>query len=71
MLVTMMCHISNERVFFSLSYDVNDIFISHAKVEEVIQNLFFHFYFLNMDISLNIWATKTKFEGHVKNIQKE
>ena len=30
MLVTIMCHISNERVFFSLSYDVNDIFISHT-----------------------------------------
>ena len=37
----------------------------------LILNLFFHFYFLNMDISLNIYTLVIKFYTGVRNIPIE
>ena len=34
----------------------------------LILNLFFHFYFLNMDISLNIYTLVIKFHTYILNI---
>ena len=46
-------YISNERESISLSNDTTIFMIKVSKEKCRIQNFFFHFFFLNKDISLN------------------
>ena len=45
-------HTSFERLYFSLSNDVNHYIIIYDPLKICLKNSFFHFYFLNMDISV-------------------
>ena len=47
-------YVSNEREYFSLSNDVNNFMINVCEEKKTRNNLFYHFYFFNRDISLNI-----------------
>ena len=53
-------YISNEREFVSLSDDMNN-YIIKVSPEKWAKKHFSHFYFLNIDISLNILVIKMKF----------
>ena len=45
-------HTSSERLYFSLSNDVNHHIIIYDPLKMCLKNSFFHFYFLNTDISV-------------------
>ena len=69
--MTVICtyYVSNEREYFSLSNDINNSLINASKLrEKVIKKLFYHFYFLNSDFSVNIHVKVMKFCMHVTNI---
>ena len=51
----------NEREYFSLSKDIFNGIIKVSSKKYYRKNLFFHFYFLNKDMSLNIQVTVVKF----------
>ena len=70
-LSTISYHISNYRSYFSLSNDIKYVVITSIFMKLLILNLFFHFYVLNMDISLNIYTLVTKFYTGVLNIPLE
>ena len=55
---------SNESLIFCLSNDVK-----HITYEYYNKRKFFHFYFLNIDISLNIRPTCTIFEVYIESIR--
>ena len=48
-------------LYFFISFDINNIHIILDSRKVWILNLFYHFYFLNMDISLNIEVSIIKF----------
>ena len=60
-LVMITCYIPNKRVYFSLSFDRSVIVIRFGLRFKKIKINFFHFYFLNMDISFNIEVTDIQF----------
>ena len=45
-------HTSSERFYFSLSNDENHYIIIYDPLKMCLKNSFFHFYFLNTDISV-------------------
>ena len=45
-------HTSFERLYFSLSNDVNHYIIIYDPLKMCLKNSFFYFYFLNTDISV-------------------
>ena len=45
-------HTSSERLYFSLSNDVNHHIIIYDPLKMCLKNSFFHFYLLNTDISV-------------------
>ena len=47
-------HTSFERLYFSLSNDVYHYLIIYDPLKTCLKNYFFHFYFLNADISVTI-----------------
>ena len=53
--------IPNDSIYFCLSNHVNYVVIYLIFRELLILNIFFYFYFLNMDISLNIHFSDMKF----------
>ena len=60
--------ISNERAHFSVRHGANGILMTFYPKKQKIKDLFFHFYFLNMDILLNNELPVMKFCTDVKNI---
>ena len=70
-LVKITCDIPNKRRYFSLSSDRNVIVIKFELIIFKFKTDFFHFYFLNMDISVNIQVTEMKFLTKVNSIQME
>ena len=52
--VTMTYHTPNKREYFSLSFRISVIVKKNDLRMLSFKNLFFHFYFLNKDFSLNI-----------------
>ena len=48
------CYISSERLHFSLSNDINHIIIIYVAYKMCLKKSFFHFYFLNTDISVMV-----------------
>ena len=53
-LVIITCDIPNKRIYFSLSFDISVIEIKLNLRFKKFKTNFFHFYFLNMDISFDI-----------------
>ena len=70
-LSTVLHYTSNHRSYFSLSTEINYVGITSVFMNVLILNLFFHFYFLNMDISLNIYTLVITFYTGVLNIPLE
>ena len=70
-LSTISYYTSNYRSYFSLSNDINYVVVTSILIKLLILNLFSHFYFLNMDISLNIQTLAIKFYTGVLNIPLE
>ena len=70
-LSTVSYYASNHRSYFSLSNDINYVGITSVFMNVLILNLFFHFYFLNMDISLKIYTLVIKCYTGVLNISLE
>ena len=68
---TVSYYTSNYRSYFSLSNEINYVRITSVFMNLLILNLFFHFYFLNMDISLNIYTLVMKFYTGALNIPLE
>ena len=68
---TVSYYTSNHRSYFSLSNEINYVGITSVFMNVLILNLFFHFYFLNMDISLNIYTLVIQFYTGVFNIPLE
>ena len=66
---TVCYHIPNKRLYFSLSYHVN--YNIMAYVFQKFVNHFFHFYFFNMDILLNIHLRVLQFCIDNENIHLE
>ena len=50
---------------------MNDFIINGSKKKKQTKNLFFHFYFLNKDISLNIRVRELRFGTYLNNIHME
>ena len=61
MVVVMVHYIYYERSYFSLSFDIQVILKGRKLRKLKIYNDFFHFYFLNMDISLTIYFIDLRF----------
>ena len=61
MIHTISYHIPNDSSYFFLSNHVNDVTIDLIFRKLLIVNHFFDFYFLNMNISLDICFPKMKF----------
>ena len=57
--------------YFSLSNDITYMSIRFISKEKRILNLFFHFYFLIQDFSLNIAWILSIFNNHFDNIHSE
>ena len=70
-LVIITYNIPNKRGYFSVSFDSSFIVIKFDLIFKKIKTDFFHFYFLNMDISFNIQVTEMKLCTGVKNIHME
>ena len=70
-LSTVSCYTSNCGYYFSLSNEINYIGVTSDFMKLLILNLFFHFYFLNMDISLDISTLVIKFYTGALNILLE
>ena len=70
-LSTVSYYTSNHRSYFSLSNEINYVGITSLFMNVLILNLFFHFYFLNMDIPLNIYTLVIKFYTGVLDIPLE
>ena len=64
-------NIPNKREYFSLSFDSSFIVIKFDLIFFKFKTDFFHFYFLNIDISFNIQVTEMKFCTGVNNIHIE
>ena len=67
-LSTVSYYTSNHRSYFSLSNEINYVGVTSVFMNVLILNLFFHFYFLDMDISLNIYTLVIQFYTGVLNI---
>ena len=65
------CYISNCRQYFTLSDEINLAGSTSDFMKLLILSLFFHVYFLNMDISLNIYTLVITFYTGVLNIPLE
>ena len=70
-IATTSCDISNERAHFSACLGANGILMTFYSKKRLIKYLFFHFYFLNMDILLNIKLPVIKFCTGIKNTHME
>ena len=67
-LSTVSYHTSNHRSYVSLPNEINHVGITSVFMNLLILNLFFHFYFLNMNISLNVYTLVITFYKGVLNI---
>ena len=60
---TITYHISSERLYFSLLVDIKHVLIIFNAIKMYLENIFFHFHFLNMDILVTmnnaIWIFET------------
>ena len=65
------CDISNEWAHFSACLGANGILMTFYSKKQQIKYLFFHFYFLNMDILLNNRLPVITFYTGVKNTHME
>ena len=54
MLVVITCDIPNKREYFSLSFDISVSMVKFDLMYIKFRFDFYHFYFLNMDISFNM-----------------
>ena len=62
----------NESELFSLSNNIFSIIFKGSSKKQHVKNLFYHFYFLNKDISqIQVRARVMKFQTSVKNIDME
>ena len=62
---------SNERESFSLFNVINNFVIINVQKKTQIKKLFFHFYFLNKDISFVIQNKQMRFSTDVKHFHVE
>ena len=70
-LVKITCDIPNKREYFSLSFDSSVIVIKFELIILKFKTDFFHFYFLNMNISFDIQVTEMNFLTEVNSIHME
>ena len=70
-IATTSCDISNERAHYSACLRANGVLMTFYSKKRQIKDLFFHFYFLSMDILLNNELPVMKFYTDVKNTNME
>ena len=71
MIGTIVYYSFSERVYFSLFSEVYIILIGQHVRELGISVYFFHFYFLNNDISITIYAIEMNFSVCISNVLPE
>ena len=72
MTIVVMVHYTYlDRFYFSLSDDISLILINWKLKNLLIKSRFFHFYFLNSDISVNIKVINIKFSVRFLKVRPE